>query len=599
MEGLAGAGALRMNDRQIGRAAAELLSSQSERRKRGRPPTPSEGSDGAGDVYIDKKQRHQGEAHAGSVNVAAAKKAITALIRDSPTYKRLTEAEERIDVAIMRKQQDIRDALKTHAYTTNRVFRLYLFNTYRSQPHRELREDEPERIAGNNSGDEVMPVVSAPSAPSTPKKVDDGDVPSWSLRIQGQLLPPSQSNDWMKQSSVRSQGEHSTGKMDASAKFIANSNNAAIPSSTDGSEMLNNAKDAVSDFVAQQRANGVHQSTPALVGVAKDSLGPPASNETLRTNDAIPRPNAGSSSKSGAMESRLLRCTEVFKRVVVELDREVYPSDNLIEWNRDDKEPPADGFELSRAGDKECTAQVFLYVDHKPDRFKLSFVLSRLIGVRTDTRSGIFSAVWQYVKKMKLQCTDDKSSVRIDQGLRSLLPAAHVNLATIKLAQLFEVIKMHMGPPDPIQLSYTINLDGNVVDNQACYDIQIEVPDETLKDSAQNAGILGLTCPNSAEFAALSDKHLEAMEQLGHHKRRRDFFEGFCANPVEFINHLILSQTRDLKVIAGSSGRNPEEERKASFYQQQWVHEAIPRYLLRKAVADAAKKNAENEGDHK
>eukprot|EP00173_Palmaria_palmata_P005224 Plantae.Rhodophyta-Palmaria_palmata.ctg8838.p1 GENE.Plantae.Rhodophyta-Palmaria_palmata.ctg8838~~Plantae.Rhodophyta-Palmaria_palmata.ctg8838.p1 ORF type:complete len:155 (-),score=33.89 Plantae.Rhodophyta-Palmaria_palmata.ctg8838:147-611(-) len=153
---------------------------------------------------------------------------------------------------------------------------------------------------------------------------------------------------------------------------------------------------------------------------------------------------------------------------------------------------------------------------------------------------------------------------------------------------------MHMGPPDPIQLDYTIKLSGSVVDNQACFDIKVDVPDESLQDSASGAGVFGLTYPNSSEFVVLGEKHVEALEKIAHHKRRRDFLEGFCSNPVEFINNLILSQTRDLKTIAGSSGRNPEEERRASFYQQQWVREAVPRYLLRKAIADTAKKASEN-----
>lgn len=117
--------------------------------------------------------------------------------------------------------------------------------------------------------------------------------------------------------------------------------------------------------------------------------------------------------------------------------------------------------------------------------------------------------------------------------------------------------------------------------------------DRLLSESAQKSGIFGLSFPQDVQYHALKEKHVEALEKIALHKRRRDFFINFCENPVEFINNLILSQTRDLKVIGGSTGRNPEEERKASFYQQQWVHEAIPRYLLRKAIADTAKKTAE------
>lgn len=584
---------VRLTDGGISRAAAELLATNSDRRKRGRPASVADGGYGynappplphpSRPAEPDRKRRHGG-GPSQPVNVGVAKKAAAALIRESPTYKRLTDTEERIDLAIMRKQQDIKDALKSRSYTRSRTFRVYVFNTYRSQPGNpdetsdddggESKGDSRARIGGDDSesGDSFVGHKEAAAATAHAHGVPSLELPSWSLRIQGQFLP---------ESPVPSAPE-------------AAAAGAGVGASSDPAN--------VSVAGAGMNADADGEANPERLVTDADVRPAPAANlgadgRTLSNGDAsvdagpfIPPPPPVPATPI------LLRCTDVFKKIILELDKEVVPQNNLIEWNRADGEPASDGFELSRAGDIECKVRIFMYIDHKPERFKLSFVLSRLIGMKSDTRSGVFMAVWEYIKKSRLQCADDRTSVRVDQGLKTLMPATHADQPTIKLQQLFEVIKMHMCPPDPIQIEHAIKLSGNVVDNQACYDIQVEVPDETLQESARQAGTFGLTYPNSAEYVALNDKHLEALEQVAHHKRRREFLEGFCANPIEFINHLILSQTRDLKVIAGSSGRNPEEERRSSFYQQQWVHEAVPRYLLRKAIADAAKKTADETG---
>jgi chromatin remodeling complex protein RSC6 len=580
----AGPDGMRLSAGEMSQAAAELLAQQSERRKRGRPPVSSAGSVAGGSMAssVDSGQPAEGAEGAekkrkvatavptgGTVNVVAAKKAAAALIRESPTYKRLIDVEERIDLAIMRKQQDIKDALKTQSYTTTRTFRLYLFNTYRSQEN--WNGEEPVVTDSTTSDENANRTESVTTRESEDPVNATGDLPSWSLRIQGQLLPATVE---VKETPVVSKMEECpVDQADPSEQAAHSSAGAMAPG--DGS------------------TPSVQVQTPKALPTSMEQTGqePPQSMPPAPPPPYVPPVQART--ESGTSH----RFTDVFRKIVIELDRSMYADRNLIEWNRHEKEAPADGIELTRPGEKNCKVTVFLYVDHKPDRFKLSLTLARLVGVRQDTRSGVFMAVWQYIKKLKLQCVDDRTSIRVDSGLKTLMPASYLNLATIKLQQLFEVVKMHMGPPDPIQIEYNIKLSGNVVDNQDCYDIQVDLPDDGLKESAQSAGIFGLAYPNSAEFVALNDKHLEALEQVGYHKRRREFFESFCADPIGFINDLIMSQTRDLKVIAGTTGRNPEEERRSSYYQQQWVHEAIPRYLLRKAISDASRKVNENAGE--
>ena len=515
-----------LSDREIKNAATDFLASSTERRKRSRSQLVNE---------ADKKRR---EAQQKTINVEAARKSAIQLARDSPSYKKLVELEERLDLAIMRKQQDIKEGLKNDFQSESRVFRLFLLNTHRSQP-------------GTNG-------------------VTEDDVPSWSLRIQGQLLPKgeeSKSNGGEKNSEMNENEQPPTmSHPSISPVHIRMSNDPMIQGGTAGLAMgAQNMGNLMNPQHPIQTMGPMGGMNP-IQGLAQQSIlnGPPP------------------------------KCSDVFHRIVVELDKELYPENNLIEWKRNDREPSSDGFEISRAGSKEFTAKIFLYVDQKPEQFRVSPLLCQLIGLSNGSKASIFSGVWQYVKMKKLQCVDDRTAVRLDPGLKTLLSPANINIEVIKIQQLFALIKGHMGPPEPIVLKYNIKLSGDVVDNQDCYDIQVNVQDTTLLESARKAGVFGMELEQSKDYEILNETHLGALERLALHKKRRDFFEGFCSNPVQFINHLILSQTRDLKVLGGNTGRNPEEERRASFYQQQWVHEAVPRYLLRKAIADTAEDTVES-----
>lgn len=507
-------------EKDVGKAAAEFLAAATDRRKRARPAHMGN--------LAEQPRKKLDVAKPDTVNLDIARKAAAELVRESPSYRKLVKVEESLDLAIARKQQDIKEMLKSQPNSESRVFRLYLFNTYRSQPEASGTTEE--------------------------------DVASWSLRIQGQLLPKSQEP----------------------VDVVHNISNTVKPGT-----QLN-----------QPPATPATALTPVGAGV------PPLQSNSSPVPGAVPNsampPNPSARTPYGTPPAQSIitgpppKCSDIFKRIVIELDKELYPENNLIEWKRNDKEPSSDGFEISRAGSTEFSAKIFLYVDHKPEQFRLSYALARLIGVRSDSRKGIFAGVWQYVKKMRLQCVDDRSAVRLDNGLKSLLGPANQSVEVLKLQQLFAVVKSHMGPPEPLMIEYHVSLSGDVVDNQDCYDVRVNVQDTTLIESARRAGVFGVPLHQSTEFETLNEMHMLALNKIAEHKKRRDFFQGFCSNPVQFINHLILSQTRDLKVLGGSTGRSPEEERRASFYQQQWVHEAVPRYLLRKAIADTAEETIES-----
>jgi SWI/SNF-related matrix-associated actin-dependent regulator of chromatin subfamily D len=61
-----------------------------------------------------------------------------------------------------------------------------------------------------------------------------------------------------------------------------------------------------------------------------------------------------------------------------------------------------------------------------------------------------------------------------------------------------------------------------------------------------------------------------AIRKIHEHRRRRAFFLGFSQSPVEFVNALIESQSKDLKLVAGEASRNAEKERRSDFFNQPW-----------------------------
>lgn len=486
-----------MSETDLGQAAADFLASSTERRKRSR-----EASGNSGEPL---RKRANGQAF----DMDLGRKSIRSLIQESPSFRRLIQLEEHLDLCIMRKQQAIKEAIRGDEHCEQRCFRLYIFNTYRSQPGGE--------------------------------GVTTEDVPSWSLRIQGKLLPKAKG----------------TSAEEVAPSFASGS----VPSTNVGNGSNNTGAMGNAQSGSQQTSGEIENGIAEVASVIKG---------------ATPR------------------CSDVFSKIVVELDRDLYPTNNIIEWSRNEREFSSDGFEISRSGSQEFTARIFFFVDHKPARFRISHELSQLIGVESETRTGVFSSMWQYVKKHRLQCVDNRSAVRLDAGIKSLLGTSNQHVDIVELKQLFAIVKNHLAPLEPIMIEYDVKLSGDVVDNQDCYDIRVNVSDTSLLESGRKAGIFGMQIANSTEFEGLNERHMVALEKLAYHKKRRDFFHGFCASPVQFINHLILSQTRDLKVVSGHSGRNPEEERRADMYQQEWVHEAVPRYLLRKAIADTAEDTIEN-----
>ena len=159
-----------------------------------------------------------------------------------------------------------------------------------------------------------------------------------------------------------------------------------------------------------------------------------------------------------------------FKSLVIELDKEMYGPDNhLVEWHRSPTTQETDGFQVKRPGDVAVTCTILLLLDYKPIQFKLDQRLARLLGVHTQTRPVIISALWQYIKTHKLQDPHEKEYVNCDQFLKQIFQTEKM-----KFAEIPQRLNPLLNPPDPVVIKHIITVE-DLAKKTACYDIDVEV----------------------------------------------------------------------------------------------------------------------------
>ena len=263
-----------------------------------------------------------------------------------------------------------------------------------------------------------------------------------------------------------------------------------------------------------------------------------------------------------------------FKNLVIELDKDLYgPENHLVEWHRTTTTQETDGFQVKRAvvGKTEAKCSIFFMLDYQPAQFKLSGPLSRVLGIHTQTRAIIVSALWQYIKRNKLQDPDEREYVNNDKYLKEIF-----NCSRMKFCEIPQRLQAHLLPPDPIVINYSIDPSHAEEKKSMCYDIDLEL-DDGLRDMMQS---FLLSTSSQQEIAALESKIHETVEGINQLKIHRDFFLLFAVNPLKFMNDWLTSQSMDLKMMTDTAG-NAEEERTSEFYNQSWAEEAVHRYFYR------------------
>ncbi|KAK9272799.1 hypothetical protein L1049_003177 [Liquidambar formosana] len=265
-----------------------------------------------------------------------------------------------------------------------------------------------------------------------------------------------------------------------------------------------------------------------------------------------------------------------FKRVTISLDQRLYPDNHIIIWEQARSPAPHEGFEVKRKGDKEFSVNIRLEMNYLPEKYKLSPALMEVLGIEVDTRPRIIAAIWHYVKARKLQNPNDPSFFNCDPPLQRVFGEEKM-----KFTMVSQRISQHLSPPQPIHLEHKIKLSGNSPAGNACYDVLVDVPFPIQRELS----VLLANTEKNKEIDACDEAICGAIRKIHEHRRRRAFFLGFSQSPVEFINALIESQSRDLKLVAGEPSRIAEKERRSDFFNQPWVEDAVIRYLNRKPVA--------------
>ncbi|XP_059333415.1 SWI/SNF-related matrix-associated actin-dependent regulator of chromatin subfamily D member 3 isoform X3 [Ammospiza nelsoni] len=240
-----------------------------------------------------------------------------------------------------------------------------------------------------------------------------------------------------------------------------------------------------------------------------------------------------------------------------------------MKWHRTPTTQETDGFQVKRPGDVSVRCTLLLMLDYQPPQFKLDPRLARLLGIHTQTRSAIIQALWQYIKTNKLQDSHDKEYINCDKYFQQIFDCPR-----LKFSEIPQRLTNLLLPPDPIVINHVISVDPNDQKKTACYDIDVEVEDP-LK--GQMSSFL-LSTANQQEITALDNKIHETIESINQLKIQRDFMLSFSKDPKGYIQDLLRSQSRDLKVMTDVVG-NPEEERRAEFYHEPWSQEAVSRYF--------------------
>lgn len=265
-----------------------------------------------------------------------------------------------------------------------------------------------------------------------------------------------------------------------------------------------------------------------------------------------------------------------FKKITIYLDQSLYPDNHVILWDSSRSPALHEGFEVKRKGDTEFTAIIRLEMNYVPDKFKLSQALTEVLGIEVGTRPRIIAAIWHYVKARKLQITSDPTFFMCDPPLKKVFGDDK-----LKFGMVPHKISQHLTPPQPIHLEHKIKLSGNSPAGNTCYDVLVDIPLSLDKEMSNFLGNL----EKHKEIDACDDAISSALKKIHEHRRRRAFFLGFSQSPTEFINALIASQSKDLKLLAGDGSRNAEKERRSDFYNQPWLEDAVIRYLNRKPAA--------------
>lgn len=260
-----------------------------------------------------------------------------------------------------------------------------------------------------------------------------------------------------------------------------------------------------------------------------------------------------------------------FKSLVIELDSAIYGPDNhLVEWHRTPTTAETDGFQVKRPGDLAVKCTILFQLEHQPPHYKIDPKLARLLGKSTDTRSAVINALWQYIKAKTLQDSNEREYINNDNYLAQIFGCKRM-----KFSEIPAKLNGLLTAPDPIVIHHSIvrPLDIQAQPTQrASFDFEVEVEDIIDTRAITH---------DTQQIKDLDEKVFSIVSDIKRSVTNFDFFSEFSENPQNSINKWLTSQSSDLKLMTDMLG-DVNEERRADFYYQPWMQEAVCRYFYRK-----------------
>jgi len=266
---------------------------------------------------------------------------------------------------------------------------------------------------------------------------------------------------------------------------------------------------------------------------------------------------------------------------VIDLERDpnLYPEGNIVEWHRPQAVPSTssaalDGFTVRRTGDSPTKLRVILHLEHYPEQYKVNPELASVLDVKEDSRVGVVTALWNYIKINNLQDKVDRRKVKTDDKLKALF-----RMEELAFQQIPEVVNMFLQPPDPIILHYTIKPNELPPPNPQAWDVEVKMEDTTLKGK-MNQTMLNMSNETARDLSKYDEEAALLAQQIHNSQLKRTFLSSFAADPADFIQKWLESQSRDLESVLGSGPSEgltvrEEELKRSEFFKLPWVEEAV------------------------
>lgn len=131
-----------------------------------------------------------------------------------------------------------------------------------------------------------------------------------------------------------------------------------------------------------------------------------------------------------------------------------------------------DGFEIKRIGQTETNVTIFIQLDHT-DKFQITPALAAALQTPVHllyTKQMVLKRLWSYIKVNRLFDPSQKSAIRFNERLRSLF-----NIERAEFHDLPRLLSHHMVPPNIIQISHTIRLSGDPMENEQWFELNVDV----------------------------------------------------------------------------------------------------------------------------